>query len=178
MTSPTTFPAYRHHYGIYRLTEADREAFHAHMLSLDKDARRLRFGAALPDDTLLSLVARMPLEDGSFGLFMWGELKGCVLMLPYGKPGHVELAVSLSPDMRGRGWGTILVAAALERAGDRHQSHVEIMYLRGNQAMHRIACRLPGKSESCAQEVHKFVPLADVDFDTSSHPALVLTAHV
>lgn len=148
--------------GIYPLTEADRAAYETHMLGLDSAARRLRFGIALPDDTLLSVTRRLPLDGVSQGLFLWGELKGCVQVLPLGKPGQAELAVSVSPEMRGRGWGRILVDAALERACDRRFEQVEILYLRENVAMHRIARTLPGPSESESVDICKHVHLADL----------------
>lgn len=132
------------------------------MLGLDSAARRLRFGVALPDATLLSVTRRLPLENVSQGLFLWGELKGCVQVLPLGTPGQAELAVSVSPEMRGRGWGRILVDAALERASDRRFEQVEIFYLRENVAMHRIVRGLPGPSDSESADICKHVMLADL----------------
>lgn len=145
--------------GIYPLTEEDRPAYHAHLLSLDNAARRLRFGVSLSDASLLQVAQKMPLGPDGLGLFMKGALVGCVQVLPLPKPGHAELAVSLSPEMRGRGWGAVLVSAALERARDQRKTHVEIFYLRANDAMHRIASSLPGPLSSHAQECHKQVTL-------------------
>lgn len=157
-----TTAADSHTCGIYSLTEADRPAYEAHLLGLDSAARRLRFGLSLPDDSLLDISRKLPLENVSLGLFLWGDLKGCVQVLPLGRPGSAELAVSVSPDARGRGWGSILVAEALARAHDRHFSEVEILYLRENTAMHRIARTLPGPSESESVDICKHVHLADI----------------
>lgn len=153
----------RHSFGIFKLTEADRPAYEKHLLSLDASARRLRFGLSLPDDSLLSIAKKLPLEGCSLGLYVWGELKGCVQVLPLPGGQQAELAVSISPDLRGRGWGKSLVAAAIERAGDQQKDSVEIFYLRENAAMHRIASRLPGPLDFEASDVCKHVNLHEIE---------------
>lgn len=150
-------------YGIFRLTEADRPALIAHLLSLDSEGRRRRFGLALRDESIVEIASKLPLDTQCLGLFVWGELKGCVQVL--GEPGgsRQELAVSLSPEMRGRGWGKELVQLALSRAKDRRVEQVDIQYLAENAAMHRIAGAYPGRSQVWSGEIVRSVRLQDCD---------------
>lgn len=145
-----------HRYGVFPLREKDREDFVAHLLSLDAAARRTRFGVALQDETVEAIARKLPLERAGLGLFIWGKLKGCAHLVP-AAPHIAELAISLDPSMRGRGWGKLLVDQVLSRAQDQNLQRVEIQYLRENAPMHRIARTLPGGGWSESSEVCKHV---------------------
>ncbi len=92
------------------LTRLERNALEQHLLALDAEDRRLRFGVALPDQTIRDYVARIDFErDAVFGAFddalrlvAAAHLARC--------DGHVELGVSVLPDWRGHGAGAALLA--------------------------------------------------------------------
>lgn len=146
-------------YGLFSLQESDRPALLKHLLSLDADARRLRFGVLLSDEAIARIAQQLPLADQSLGLFVWGELKGCAHLI---KIDHelAELALSLSPDMRGRGWGRILFDELIERASCKRLKTVEIQYLLENRPMHRLASRLPGPCHHECSEARKLAVVA------------------
>lgn len=150
-------------YGIFRLTEADRPALIAHLLSLDPEGRRRRFGLALQDESIVEIARKLPLDTQCLGLFVWGELKGCVQVIGEAGGARQELAISLSPEMRGRGWGKELVQMALSRAKDRRVQQVDIQYLAENSAMHRIAGAYPGRTKVWSGEIVRSVVLQDCD---------------
>ncbi len=114
----------------------------------------------LSDWAVTRWAAGAPLDRHSLGLFIWGSLKGCAQVIPSATPGEADLAVSMSPALRSRGWGRMLVRLALERAHDRRLELVTIQYLADNSPMHRIAASLPGRLQACSGERVKYVELA------------------
>lgn len=132
-------------YGVFPLVEADRPDFLAHMLSLDPEARRRRFGSCLSDYALERVCQSLPLEGKAWGIYIWGQLKGTTLVIPYkDEPGHGEFAITLSPSLRGRGWGRFLTRSALQTAYQDGFAKVDVYYLHENEAMARICASYPG----------------------------------
>jgi GNAT superfamily N-acetyltransferase len=91
------------------LSRLERGALERHLLALDEDDRRLRFGVALPDQAIRDYVARIDFErdavlgafDDALQLVAAAHLARC--------DGHAELGVSVLPDWRGRGAGAALL---------------------------------------------------------------------
>ena len=92
------------------LSRLEREALERHLLSLDDEDRRLRFGVALPDQAINDYVSRIDFErDAAFGVFddslrlvAAAHLARC--------DSHAELGVSVLSPWRGRGAGAALLA--------------------------------------------------------------------
>jgi GNAT superfamily N-acetyltransferase len=92
------------------LSRFERETLERHLLALDDEDRRLRFGIALPDQAIRDYVARIDFgRDAAFGAFddalqlvAAAHLARC--------DGHAELGVSVLPEWRGRGAGAALLA--------------------------------------------------------------------
>jgi RimJ/RimL family protein N-acetyltransferase len=145
--------------GVYRLVEADRPGLLCHLLALDNESRRWRFGAPMSNSTILNITKKIPLEPFGVGLFMEGELKGCAQIVYKTTPPDAELAVSLSKDMRHQGWGAILVSKVLGLAKAQGVRCIDIQYLSDNTAMHRIACSYPGASHTYFGEINRRVEL-------------------
>lgn len=157
-----TSPEYLSRYGIFPLTEADRGEFIAHMLRLDSQARARRFGAPIADSQLIAMCERFPLNNScSWGLFIWGELRGAVQVLAYPERTRAEMAISLAPELRGRGWGKNLTLSALECAHAVGVTCMEINYQRENVAMARICGGLPGSVVASGCEATKLVDLVE-----------------
>lgn len=160
---PLAVPRGSRSYGVFPLTEADRESLTTHLLSLGRDSRRRRFGLAMSDEQVAHWTASVPLDGTTLGYFVWGELKAVVnLILTDTSPGRsrAELAISAHESLQGHGWGSRLVSLALEAASVNGLSGVDIYYQRDNTAMARIAMGLPGKRHSHAGEMHLEVDLS------------------
>ncbi len=145
-------------YGVYPLTESDRAAFLAHLKSLDAHSRRLRFGIPVTDWHLERFVCEFDLT-GTMGFFRWGELLGVVSVVAYRGVPRGELAISILPGLRGRGWGHELVRCALTSAYMQGLQHVDIQFLAENDAMRRVTLALPGERESSCGEMTVTVDL-------------------
>ena len=146
--------------GLFPLTEQDRGVLTEHFLSLDADARSLRFGTALADSGIRNIASRYPLKRTTQGIFVWDQLRASVSVIPVpGLPRVGELAVSVDDDVRGRGWGRWLVGQALADALSDGFEKVEVYYRGTNRAMASIMAKYPGEVETSYGEAHKVVDL-------------------
>jgi GNAT superfamily N-acetyltransferase len=94
------------------LTRLERPRLAAHLLALEPEDRRLRFGLPASDDTIRDYVERLDFgRDALFGVFD-DELNLAGAAHLARAEAHAELGVSVLPAHRGRGIG----AALLERA--------------------------------------------------------------
>lgn len=92
------------------LSRLERETLERHLLTLDDEDRRLRFGVALPDQAIRDYVVRIDFErDAVFGVFddalqlvAAAHLARC--------DGYAELGVSVLSGWRGLGAGSALLA--------------------------------------------------------------------
>jgi GNAT superfamily N-acetyltransferase len=98
------------HIATRELSRLERESLERHLLALDDEDRRLRFGIALSDQTIRDYVVRIDFErDAVFGAFDDAlELVAAAHLARC--DGHAELGVSVLPDWRGRGCGAALLA--------------------------------------------------------------------
>ncbi len=94
------------------LTRLERPKLVLHLLALDAEDRRLRFGLPIGDDSIADYVARIDFErDAVFGVFD-DELQLAGAAHLARAEDHAEHGVSVLPAPRGRGIGGTL----LERA--------------------------------------------------------------
>jgi GNAT superfamily N-acetyltransferase len=101
---------------IRELTRLDRAALEPHFLALEREDRRLRFGAPFNDAAVRAYVARIDFErDAAFGVYDDAlHLIGAAHVAR--SDGHAELGVSVLPGHRARGIGGALLARAHLRA--------------------------------------------------------------
>jgi GNAT superfamily N-acetyltransferase len=101
---------------IRELTRLDRGTLEPHLLALEREDRRLRFGAAFNDAAVRAYVARIDFDhDAAFGVYDDAlQLIGAAHVAR--SDGHAELGVSVLPGHRGRGIGGALLARANLRA--------------------------------------------------------------
>lgn len=126
-----------------------RAALARHLMRLDLSSRLSRFFAPAPDRSIRDYVARsapifvVTAERG-------GEVCGVAEVHPHHeRPEAAEIAVSVDEDLRRRGIGRELFLRALAEARLRGIADIWVVYLRGNEAMRRIAdragfARVPG----------------------------------
>jgi len=94
------------------LSGLDRCALESHFFALDQTDRRLRFGAALPDNGIVEYVSHMNFDrDAVFGVFD-DELRLAAAAHLARAEGYAELGVSVLPRFRGRGLGSALLGRA------------------------------------------------------------------
>jgi GNAT superfamily N-acetyltransferase len=94
------------------LPRLEREKFARHLLALEAEDRRLRFGIALPDEAVRDYAARIDFgRDVVFGVFDEAlQLAGAAHLAR--ADAHAELGVSVLPAHRGRGIGGALLSRA------------------------------------------------------------------
>ncbi len=122
-----------------RLQACERAAIRAHLLSLDGDDRRLRFGHAARDAAIERYVNNIDFQrDAVFGVRIDGRNLDGIVHLAL-QSSHAEMGVSVLKHARRRGIGSALVSRAAVHARGRG---VEILFmhcLSENRAIMRIA---------------------------------------
>ena len=140
---------------IRTLAPSERPAYEAHLLRLDANARRLRFGYFTDDDAVRRHIAGLNLHtDRILGVVEAGRVVAAVHIVrakqqPGAPGGAVEFAFSVDADRRGKGLGRRLFDQALAWSRNRGMREVCIYFLTDNHAMRHLARRL-GMTISCA----------------------------
>ena len=124
---------------VSELSAVHRMALARHFLALDRDDRRLRFGAPIGDTVVRAYVARIDFEhDAAFGVFDDElQLIGVAHLAHAG--GEGELGLSVLRAQRNRGIGGALLERALLRARNWGVRALYMHCLRGNEAMMHLA---------------------------------------
>lgn len=124
-----------------RLTHEDRRALLAHFLSLDREDRRLRFGACIPDIVIREYVAR--LDFGRDGLFAVRDAHGRIVAVAHvAMAGDAaELGLSVDPAHRSVGNGGALFARAVDFLRNRAVHEIYVHCLAENAPMRHLALR-------------------------------------
>lgn len=137
-----------HHWvPIRTLAERHRSRIEQHLLQLEPEDRRLRFGATTSDDQIRQYVRSLDFcRDEIFGIFDRRLQLVAMAHLAYSAapqrrnhPAFVEFGVSVRRQARGRGYGNRLFAHSVLHARNRHTETLFIHALTENAAMLRIA---------------------------------------
>jgi len=163
---------------IRELSRLDRDALERHLLLLEREDRRLRFGASLNDAALRNYVAGIDFErDALFGVFDDDLHLVGAAHLARGDA-HAELGLSVLAGHRSRGVGGALLARAHMRARNwglralfMHCliENAAMMHLARNQGMDIVAHTGEGEADAWLK-----LPPADA----SSHFAEVFAQRV
>ena len=122
-----------------RLAASQRRALESHFLALDREDRRLRFGAALPDDAVRAYVARIDFaRDGVFAV-QDDDLAILAAVHVAVGGGSAELGLSVLGHARGRGLGRALFVRAVTYLRNRAIPEVFVHCLAENGAMMHLA---------------------------------------
>jgi RimJ/RimL family protein N-acetyltransferase len=131
-----------------RLAANEHEDLLRHLLRLDAEDRRLRFGGYVGEERLRAYCSRLNQYPGSvvLGCFIAGELRGVGELKPIKGtwPRAAELAVSVEAPFRGRGLGTELCRRLLVRARNRFITRLYMLCLSDNRPVQGMARRLGG----------------------------------
>jgi GNAT superfamily N-acetyltransferase len=129
----------------------------AHLLRLDEEDRRLRFGHFVSPQVILAYVDAIDWQrTWIIGAFEDGVLRGVAELRDTGAPGHTtpdlkkggrcgELSVSVEPGFRRQGVGTRLLQETLLIARNRAFDTLYLLCLPENRQMQRLAARFAGQ---------------------------------
>ena len=142
-----------------KLHMGDHAAFEAHLLALDPDSRRTRFGMATTDAFLEQYAERcISLNAIIHGAFIGETLIGVAELRPIGDlfTGDAELAFSVASEWRNCGIGTNLFARTLRSARNRGFGRLYMTCLKYNAPMRSLARKF---SAEIAVEIDESVAL-------------------
>lgn len=125
-----------------KLHMGDHAAFESHLLALDPESRRTRFGMATTDAFLEQYAARcITLNAIIHGAFLGETLVGVAELRPIGDffTDEVEVAFSVVREWRNCGIGTVLFARTLRSARNRGFSRLYMTCLNNNAPMRSLA---------------------------------------
>lgn len=136
MHDPVRSPAIR------KLGVADLDAFRAHLLRLDAETRRSRFGGPA-SDWFVEHYAERAFDGGTtiHGVFFDGRLIGCGELCAWDDSGVAEAAFSVETSFQGLGLGSRLMRRVLLSACNRGIATIRMQCLAGNLHMQHLARR-------------------------------------
>lgn len=125
-----------------KLWHIEHEEFRDHLLRLDIESRRSRFGAEISDEFIEDYASTALNENcrvwGYFG--PRGNLRGTGELKRYDHdPSSAEVAFTVEQEYRGRGLGTALFGRVVLSARNRNIHHLYMNCLTENLQMQRIA---------------------------------------
>ncbi len=147
---------------IRKLWKGDSAALAGHLLRLDAETRRRRFGAFMGDDAIRAYGAKaIGVDTLVFGAFQGdrlhaiGELHG--LFRPW--PHDTEIALSVEPPWQGHGIGSALFSRLVTAAQNRGVTSLHVVFFNDNKPMWNITDkRHPSYARQGSQIEASFAP--------------------
>ena len=143
-----------------------------HLLLLNEEDRRLRFGTQTPDAVILHYVEGLDfIMDAAFGNFdsqlrLIGMAHLAYLPNTKGQPHAAEFGVSVLPDGRGKGIGTALLARAFVHSRNTHIETLFVHCLANNRAMMHLAQKAGMRVEYAHGDADAFLKLPPANSGT------------
>jgi GNAT superfamily N-acetyltransferase len=148
---------------IRELTRPERAAYEAHLLALESEDRRLRFGTPIGDSVVHAYVERIDFDrDALFGVMSDDLTLVAAAHLARGED-HAELGVSVLPAHRGRGYGGALLERAALRARNWRRPKLFMHCLKENATMMHLARKQGMHIVAEAGEADAWLKLAKPD---------------
>lgn len=116
--------------------------YRAHLLRLDAESRRLRFGMGATDAFVADYAQRVnDMKSVVFGYVVDGEIRGAAELRPFGPTlrGEAEAAFSVEKPYQNTGIGSELMGRVIRTARNRGIHRLYINCLTENRRMQRIA---------------------------------------
>ena len=127
---------------IRKLWIGETDAYRDHLLRLDAESRRNRFGLAIADEVIDAYVAS-PTWSGAVmhGFIVDGVLRGVAELRPLGAafPTEAEVAFSVEKPWQSHGVGSALLERTLLAARNRGITHLHMTCLADNARMQQLA---------------------------------------
>ena len=127
---------------VRKLFITETDIYRDHLLRLDSDSRRSRFGGAVSDEFIRRYVGLAnSLEAVLYGFFVEGALRGVAELRPVRSPGDAdaEAAFSIERPWQSHGVGSALLAHTLLAARNRNIRTLHMICLADNQRMQKLA---------------------------------------
>jgi GNAT superfamily N-acetyltransferase len=125
---------------VRKLWVGESELYRQHLLRLDAESRRNRFGGAVSDEFIERYAEPSTLRDAViYGFFVDGVLRGAAELRLLARAGEAEAALSVERVWQSRGVGTALLERVLLAAGNREVKHLHMLCLAENWHMQKLA---------------------------------------
>ena len=125
---------------VRRLWLGETELYRQHLLRLDDESRRNRFGGAVSDEFVRRYSEPSALRGVIiYGFFVDGVLRGAAELRLLARAGDAEAALSVERAWQSRGVGTALLERVLLAARNRKIEHLHMLCLAENRRMQRLA---------------------------------------
>ncbi len=125
-----------------KLFVTEYHKYRDHLLRLDAENRRLRFGMIAGDEFILEYAKRLAdMKSIVYGHIIGGEVRGAAELRPLGRHvhGEAEAAFSVEKEFQDAGIGTQLLGRVVRAARNRSISRVYMNCLAENRKMQAIA---------------------------------------
>ena len=125
---------------VRRLWVGETELYRQHLLRLDAESRRSRFGGAVSDAFIERYAEPSALRDAViYGFFVDGVLRGAAELRLLARAGEAEAALRVERVWQSRGVGTALLERVLLAAGNRQVKHLHMLCLAENRRLQQLA---------------------------------------
>src|SRR5262249_16801882 len=125
---------------VRKLGVGETELYRQHLLRLDAESRRNRFGCAVSDEFIRRSSGPSTLNGAViYGFFVEGVLRGAAELRPLARAGEAEAALSIELAWQSRGVGTALLERVLLAARNRKIEHLHMLCLTENRRIQRLA---------------------------------------
>lgn len=127
---------------VRKLWIGEAELYRDHLLRLDADSRRSRFGGAVSEDFIRNYVdLSVGLDAVVHGFFVEGLMRGAAELRPlgHGLNGEAELAFSIEKPWQSHGVGSLLLQRTLLAARNRGIKSLHMACLADNRRMQQLA---------------------------------------
>jgi GNAT superfamily N-acetyltransferase len=113
---------------VRRLWVGETELYRQHLLRLDAESRRYRFGGAVSDEFIERYAEPSAFRDAViYGFFVEGVLRGAAELRPLACAGEAEAALSIERAWQSRGVGTVLLERVLLAARNRQIKRLHML---------------------------------------------------
>jgi GNAT superfamily N-acetyltransferase len=124
---------------IRKLWVGEAALYCDHLLRLDPDSRRNRFGGAVSEDYIRAYVERSFPRAVIHGFFIEGVLRGAAELQPLSSPHDAEAGISIEKPWQSHGVGSELLARTLLSARNRSIKFLRMACLADNRRMQDLA---------------------------------------
>ncbi|MGO9461905.1 MAG: GNAT family N-acetyltransferase [Rhodomicrobium sp.] len=128
---------------IRKMWSQENDKFRDHLLRLDRDSRRMRFGMAVSEEFIRDYASRIGgMKCVIYGFFVDGQMRAAAEMRQIGDTWSTDAegAFSVERDFQNRGIGTELLGRIIRAARNRGVSRLYMNCLAENHKMQRL-CR-------------------------------------
>jgi len=125
---------------VRKLWVGEIKLYRQHLLRLDAESRRNRFGGAVSDEFIRRYSGSSTLNGAViYGFFVEGVLRGAAELRLLARAGEAEAALSVERAWQSHGVGTALLERVLLAAGNRQVEHLHMLCLAENRRMQQLA---------------------------------------